>query len=460
MSSTISDIYTLVKKYSDKYDLSELLTISRVGFEFEFYSRHSYYKTLELLNNYLAPIKVWGFKQYHSKFKPDEKNFKIEPDYSGGSSMMELVTGPMSYTDCRLALLKILKFIQEECYTNDKSSLHINISFDPEKTPNTLQKLNILKVLLNMDEDKVYKFFPNRQNNIYAKSVKKIIPYKQFDYVNDAVNIAQNNVYIPSEKYYGINFKHIYDPNSSRLEYRYIGGEDYQFKVGEILDLLQYFVTFSWQNTIEPLDAADIKKLRKYFSENISIYKNFGNYDRFLTEYTFVEVHVNANKSYDVVNTYFSRFSDKLFDFLTSIEKPEKMLINFTTEFNRLEIVGAKVKTVLDLEGLDFIDCEIQNSMLNKCHVVNSTVNNTHLTDCKVYGSDLNTCKVTETEVDTNTILYDCYFYSGTMNGEMRGGIFRSGKIGEEAFVSPETKIVKPGETVYDGAPKGKKSLK
>jgi hypothetical protein len=218
---------------------------------------------------------VWGFKQYHSKFKPDATNFKIEPDYSGGSSMMELVTGPMSYTDCRLALLKILKFIQEECYTNDKSSLHINVSFDPEKTKNTLQKLNILKMLLNMDEDKVYKAFPNRQNNIYAKSIKKIIPYKQFDYVNDAVNIAQNNVYIPDQKYYGVNFNHIYDQTSSRLEFRYIGGEDYQFKINDILDLMQYFVTFAWQNTIEPLDNADVKKLRKYFSDNISQYKNF-----------------------------------------------------------------------------------------------------------------------------------------------------------------------------------------
>jgi hypothetical protein len=135
------------------------------------------------------------------------------------------------------------------------------------------------------------------------------------------------------------------------------------------------------------------------------------------------------------------------------------MIINYTSEFNRLEIVNTQIKTVLDVEGIDFIDCEIQNSMLNNCQVVNTKVNNTHLTNSKIYGSDLHTCKVTECEIDTNTILYDCYFYSGTMNGEMRGGIFRSGKIGEEAFISPETKIVQPGETMYDGSHKGKKKF-
>lgn len=446
-----------MKRYSDKFNLTEMMTLGKVGFEFEFYSRHSYYKTLELLNNYLAPVKVWGFKQYHSKFKPDAANFKIEPDHSGGSTMLELVTGPMSYTDCRLALLKILRFIQEECYTNDKSSIHINVSFDGEKTQNTLQKLNVLKCLLNIDEDRVYKSFPNRQNNIYAKSVKKIIPYKQFDFVEDAVNIVQNNVYVPEEKYYGVNFKNIYSVDGPRLEYRYIGGEDYQFKVNEILDLLNYFVSFSWQNINAQLDNADIKKLKKYFTENISIYKNFSNYDKFLTEYPQVELHVNTNKNYDIVNTYFSRFSDRLFDFLTGISKVENMTINYSNETNRLEILSTKVRSILELSNVDFVECEIYDAMLYNCQLANSEATNTHLTNSDIFGSDLKTCKLTECNVNDNSILYDCYFYSGKLEGEMRGGIFRSGKLGEEAYLSPETKVIQPGETVIHTIDKKKK---
>ena len=69
-----------MKKYSDKFlNQSNKLKFARVGFEFEFYMKDlSYYKTLELLNIELSPVKMWGFRQYHSDFKPDEKNFKIE----------------------------------------------------------------------------------------------------------------------------------------------------------------------------------------------------------------------------------------------------------------------------------------------------------------------------------------------------------------------------------------------
>jgi len=119
-----------MEKYSDKFlNQKHKLKDSIIGFEFEFYMKDlSYYKTLELLNNELNPIKVWGFRQYHSGFKVDDKNFKIEPDLSGGSNMVELITGPLNYYDAKYFLIKILKIIQKYGYTNDKSSIHFNIS--------------------------------------------------------------------------------------------------------------------------------------------------------------------------------------------------------------------------------------------------------------------------------------------------------------------------------------------
>ena len=103
-----------MRKYSDKFlNNSNVLKQARVGFEFEFYVKDlSYYKTLEIINQELSPVKVWGFRQYHSDFTPDEKNFKIEPDLSGGSNMVELVTGPLSFYDAKYYLIKIIKFIK------------------------------------------------------------------------------------------------------------------------------------------------------------------------------------------------------------------------------------------------------------------------------------------------------------------------------------------------------------
>ena len=105
-----------MNKYSDKFlNQSFKLKNSLIGFEFEFYMKDlSFYKTLEMLNNELSPVKVWGFRKYHSDFTPDKNNFKIEPDLSGGSNMVELVTGPMDYFNAKYYLIKIMRDWQEK----------------------------------------------------------------------------------------------------------------------------------------------------------------------------------------------------------------------------------------------------------------------------------------------------------------------------------------------------------
>jgi hypothetical protein len=194
-----------MRKYSDKFlNQSGKLKDAKIGFEFEFYMKDlSYYKTLELLNTELTPVKVWGFRQYHSDFTPDDKNFKIEPDLSGGSNMVELVTGPLDFYDAKYYLIKIIKFIQNYGYTNEKCSIHFNISFNDKD----LNNLNILKLILNVDEDEIYRSYPSRKDNVYAKTIKKIIPYKEYDFFNIPISVVKNNMRLPNDKYYGVNYK-------------------------------------------------------------------------------------------------------------------------------------------------------------------------------------------------------------------------------------------------------------
>jgi len=231
-----------MRKYSEKFlNDSDLLKFARIGFEFEFYMKDlSFYKTLELLNQYLSPVKVWGFRKYHSDMTPDSKNFKIEPDLSGGANMVELVTGPLDYFEAKFHLNKLLKFIQTYGYTNDKCSIHFNISFKDECEKN-LNDLNVLKLVLTMDEDEIYYVYPMRKNNVYAKSVKNIIPYKDYDFNNIPIDVIKNNLMLPDDKYYGINFLHINNPKETqRLEFRYIGGKDYEKNIGDISYFLDY----------------------------------------------------------------------------------------------------------------------------------------------------------------------------------------------------------------------------
>ena len=65
-----------MEKYSDKFlNQSEKLKNSIIGVEFEFYMKDlSFYKTLEILNDELSPVKVWGMREYHSDIKTDSNN--------------------------------------------------------------------------------------------------------------------------------------------------------------------------------------------------------------------------------------------------------------------------------------------------------------------------------------------------------------------------------------------------
>lgn len=107
----------------------------------------------------------------HSDFVPCDKVFKIEPDMSGGKGLVELVTGPIPYRNARVIIIKMLDWIEANGYTSDRASIHLNMSFQTEylEDPIMVSKMNVLKFILEFDEQQVYNFFPERENSTYAK---------------------------------------------------------------------------------------------------------------------------------------------------------------------------------------------------------------------------------------------------------------------------------------------------
>lgn len=438
-----------MKKYSEKF-IHEFakLNQARIGFEFEFFMKDlSFYKTLEILNKELHPVKVHGFRQYHSDFTPDENNFKIEPDLSGGSSMVELVTGPLNYSTGKYYLIKILKFIQNYGYTNERSSIHFNLSFEGEKN---LNDLNILKLILNTDEDEIYRFYPSRKGNIYAKTVKCIIPYKEYDFFNIPITTVQNSLRLPSDKYYGINFLHINnDKKTQRLEYRYIGGKDYEKNIGNIVYFLDRFILDVYGCIDSKFNLSDADKLEKYLEENIDKYKNFSKYDNFIVEYPKIQIQVDQNFMYELVSSYFNRIYPKLFNLIEGTENLQDCIINFVTSTQTMEVVDAKVKAVLTLKGYEFINSNIIDGIYENCNFHGCEIQNTQLSTSKISASEINNSKVLSCRVEQSG-LKNCYFQNGFLNGDMDGGVFRSGELGPFATISPETKIVTDQDNFFD----------
>jgi hypothetical protein len=447
-----------MKKYSDKFlNQSSKLKNAKVGMEFEFFMKElSYYKTLELLNQELSPVKVWGFRQYHSDFTTDENNFKLEPDLSGGDSMCELITGPLNFYDAKYYLIKIINFIQNYGFTNEKCSIHFNISFNDKD----LNDLNILKLILNIDEDEVYRYYPSRKDNVYAKTVKKIIPFKEYDFFNIPIGVIKNNLRLPSDKYYGVNFLHINsDKESQRLEFRYIGGRDYEKNTGQLIYFLERFIIDTYDSVDVDFDAEDVNKLEDYLEDNIKTYKNFSKYDNFIVDHSSIQLQIDQNSNYDVVATYYSKIYTRLFQLIDSTEDLKDCIINYVTGTQTLEVVDANVKTTSTLRNLDFVNSKLEG-IFEDCLFLGCEIRNSQCIKSKLIQSEAEKSKILNTKVDQSTIT-DCFFMNGYLNGDMYGGVFRSGKLGPYATMDSDVKVITDHDnffhTKYEDDTKGDK---
>ena len=436
-----------MRKYSEEFiNNSDILKKSIIGFEFEFFVKElSFYKTLELLNKYLNPIEVYGFRQYHPNFTPTATKFCLTPDLSGGSNMIEVITGPLPYFEAKYYLIKILKFIQEHGYTNEKASLHFNVSFEDKE----LTDLNILKLILNTDEDEIYRDFPNRKNNVYAKSIKKIIPYKEYDFNNIPIDVVKNNLRLPNDKYYGINFLHINkEISEQRLEFRYIGGKDYEKNIGQLIYFLDKFI-LNINNSINAnFTDREIISLEDHLDKNISNFKTFTNYDNFLVQYPTITLQIDQESGYDIVNAYYHSLYDRLFLLLDSTDNLKDCIINWITSQQKLEIVDATVKCTMNISDFDFINCVVEGIFEN-CAIINGKISNSQLIRCNINGGDVTSSKVLNCVVE-NSELKECFFMNGYLNGSMEGGVFRSGKLGQYANISSSTKIVSEKYNFFD----------
>ena len=449
-----------MRKYSDKFlNQTSKLKLAKVGFEFEFYMKDlSYYKTLEILNKELSPVKVWGFRQYHSNFTPDKDNFKIEPDLSGGSNMVELVTGPLDFFDAKYYLVKIINFIQNYGYTNEKCSVHFNLSFSDENK--NLNDTNILKLILNIDEEEIYRAFPSRKGNIYAKSVKKIIPYKEYDFFNIPISVVKNNMRLPNDKYYGINFLHVNsDKDSQRLEFRYIGGKDYEKNIGQLIYFLERFIITVYDSIDVEFNSEDINKLEGYLEENISSYKNLSKYDNFIVEFPTIQLQIDQDGNYDIISAYYEKIYNKIFSLVDSTEDLQECILNYVTSTQIMEVVDARIKSTSTIKNFELINCQVEG-IFEDCFFVGSEVRNSQVSKSKLQHTEAINSKILNCNVESST-LENCYFMDGYLNGDMQGGVYRSGRLGPFATMDSEVKVVTDDnnffDTKYDDETKGDK---
>lgn len=403
---------------------------TKVGFEIEFFSDLKDRNIAAFLRDSLNRKVVLGRVKtsigkdkigYHTKIKIDEDTFKLEKDFSGGPMMFELVTSPLPYFEAKKVLITALTVIKEIGWVNDNSSIQINISFDNPDCQ--IMYINVMKFCLNfyMLEREIFKDFPLRKNNIYSESITKIMPDISSLTMNpEDLNISTIKVKLPTDsKYFGVNFQHMMRENY--LEFRYLGGRDYLKKSNKVIEYLEKFVLFSYdQASNREITQRDEENFDKVVTAHYERMKFFKDLESFKKRFSNIEIMVDLETEDSYVNLRYDLIKTFLYELVMNNGLREGY-INFDTTVGKFQLKDAHIKRGIDLREIEFIDCTLEGVFEN-CSFYSCTINNSLLLECDVFGySEVTNAKLLDTKSNIISNFKQCFIRN---DKERIGGIF------------------------------------
>jgi hypothetical protein len=110
----------------------------------------------------------------------------------------------------------------------------------------------------------------------------------------------------------------------------------------------------------------------------------------------------------------------------------KKGIINYDSNTGKIQVKGVDFDNAFKLEHIDIVDCKNVRGVVNQCDIFSSELEGAEIYEsnlfdaCKTFNCKLKDCYVNRTSVINNS--YVCG-KNGVMNGSMKDGIFREGKI-------------------------------
>ena len=440
-------------KIQRNYNKSDILTNSNIGFEFEFYSSIHIKEVAKSLSKKLGvrvvvpldipPVGLSSKPIYHSGIVPDEFIFKIEADYSGGKDMKELITGPLKYKRAIEVLYLVLEWIKEFGYTNEKCSIHANISFSKDfKINNDISKLDVMKFIMNFDEDFVYKRFPTRINSVYARSINHIIPNNIFFYNTIPIDGSTYNMFsLPQEKYFGVNFTKV---NKNYLEFRYMGGKDYEKRYIKVLECVDHYILSLYKSlNFNEYSWKDNKKIKERIDKQKDLVSIFNNYELFKQKFPKFNITVNMNNDTQNIKSYWENIKNDIFSLII---RNNISVANYNYDKDRTskQLFETDLKNAL-LKGYDLIYCEIEG-ILHDCDLYHCNISHSRLSNCDaVRDNKFQSSKLENVNLPVSNETQDSFIKNDNkhiINCKVNGGVIRAGEVGDTGEIGDDVLVV------------------
>jgi len=428
-----------------------------LGFEFEFFSGRTRRETAAEIGR-LVRKKVRVADKYHSEQPVGKHEWKLEPDFSGGIKLMELITEPMEYQEAMAVLSKVLAWIRSNGWTDERCAMHVNISFDRFKleTRDRLEGIDRLKFVLGYDEQYVYDRFPKRKNSIYARSINSIIPVNRFVF-SDVFEVHPENYELPNDKYYGINFTKL---AKGYFEVRYIGGRGYERKIVQIKEIIDYTGLFTYDvlQHGRSYSKEEVSRLKSAMRDYRKVVSSFSDVKSYFANFKDIKIMVDLKGDLETVKTFYPVLRDRLFDLIVRCGM-KRGVVNYDADLARFQVKDAKMMRAFPLRDCELFDCELGGNIIN-CDLFRCTVTNAHLVDCNIFGgNNVSKSKLLNSPFHAGNVAEDCYIDNrlSPVTGAVVRGIIRSGDIGATAKVSDETEII--DDNALGGKDGGKDSM-
>jgi hypothetical protein len=434
---------------------NEILNSALIGFEFEFFSNKKFNSVASELSEVLGKRVKTGFKSkgkkekipgQHREISVDYNNYKLIHDFSGGKSMMELVTGPTPFFEAKVVLAKVLNWIKLNGRTNDRSGIHVNISFNKFSLPDKnldITSLDVLKLILTFDEDFVFSRFPNRKDNVFARSIDYVFPTDLFSFNDNISSINRSSFTVPDEKHFGFNFAKL---ANGYLEMRYMGGKDYEDHIKEILECMDYAVSTIYDCLSKPgYTEENVTRLRGRLIEHKKFINGIINHKVFSVFYKKIEIYVDLKNSDQLLATYWEEYRKVLFDLIYK-NGLKSGFINLDIDLHRYQVKDGVFEKPWSLSSYDLVDCKLKNSTLDQCTMIGCKVKSSQVSFCEIMiDNTIDDSKIKSCHIKTlHNTFTNCYIDNMPHNvkGNIVNCIIRSGGISDLTTMDNKTVVV------------------
>lgn len=401
-------------------------------------------------NDHITGNSLIGF-EFKGKFKDDENvlltklkevlnrditysNIKyklLEPtDLSAVMTMdgkyCEVKTPQYNYYEAIFVLPRILELLKT-LKDNKNAYIYFRIGFNKDVCD--LDQINIMKFVLNFNEDYVLKHLTDLTLDGSFEKLTDITPLNLESCTETIKKRMESLRFDDYDNLYGIDFSPL---KLGYITFTYAREINFRNKWEELLKCLNHTIITlynscaSYEFTKE--EDNKIAELDKKFKD---ISDAFGCYELFKEKYKGIKLTKDLSADNMDIDVIFPSLKDKLFDVVVRCGIKEAK-INYDSDVSKLQLKDLEIKKCYHLNGVDIVDSELTNCTVKDCDIYDTKMEKSTIIKCNLFGyTNFKECKIRDSFVSRNIKLQDCFVTGplGKMGGTMKGGTLKDTTI-------------------------------